>query len=614
MMRNRILSLTIVLFVLSCSSPEGIHSIEIWSDFTIDFQGPEAAETGEINPFLDYRLQVQFEHATSGKRYSVPGYFAADGSAAESSASTGNVWRVHFRPDELGNWTYIVSFVEGKEIAVSEDLNAGTPAAFHGEKGKFKVIESSNQEGPFQARGKLRYVGQRYLQFAGDQSYYLKAGADSPENFLAYYEFDGTTSLKAAGQIRSGEAPTANLHQYQSHVQDWQEGDPLWQDTKGKGILGALNYLAGKGMNNVYFLTMNVEGDGQDVWPWIDADERLRYDCSKLDQWNIVFNHMDRLGIMLHIVTQETENEKLLNDGKLGTERKLYYRELIARFAHHLAVSWNLGEENGVADFSPNGQTDQDRKDMATYFKQHDPYQNYVAVHTHAVPKFRDPILEAVLGYKDLDGPSLQIHRPEEVHGVTLKWRKASDQTDKTWVTFLDEIGPHTKGVMPDEFDPQHDTIRKQALWGNLMAGGAGAEWYFGYKYPHTDLNLEDWRSRENMWNQTRLAVEFFQKQLPFHEMMPMDELVGPEGNWCMAKSGEVYAIYLPEGGLVEIDLRATSNTFQLSWFRPVGEGQFLQGKRIQGGSIIQLGNPPSEQDQDWLAVLKKTEPIKFPE
>jgi len=30
------------------------------------------------------------------------------------------------------------------------------------------------------------------------------------------------------------------------------------------------------------------------------------------------------------------ENDQLLDGGELGNERKLYYRELIARFSHHV--------------------------------------------------------------------------------------------------------------------------------------------------------------------------------------------------------------------------------------------------------------------------------------
>ena len=49
----------------------------------------------------------------------------------------------------------------------------------------------------------------------------------------------------------------------------------------------------------------------------------------------------------------------------------------------------------------------------------------------------------------------------------------------------------------PDADDPSHDEVNGPVLWGNLMAGGAGVEWYFGYKFAHSDLNCEDWHSRD---------------------------------------------------------------------------------------------------------------------
>jgi CubicO group peptidase (beta-lactamase class C family) len=54
---------------------------------------------------------------------------------------------------------------------------------------------------------------------------------------------------------------------------------------------------------------MNVNGDGRNVWPWIDPWVRDRFDCSKLDDWEIVFSQVTRLGIQQPVVTQETENE-----------------------------------------------------------------------------------------------------------------------------------------------------------------------------------------------------------------------------------------------------------------------------------------------------------------
>jgi hypothetical protein len=96
-------------------------------------------------------------------------------------------------------------------------------------------------------------------------------------------------------------------------------------------------------LKQVYSLTMNVGGDGQEIYPWTSYEERAGYDVSKLAQWEIVLSHMDRLGLQLMVITQEEENEQLL--GKLTTLRKLYYRELIARFAHHHALIWDLSEE-----------------------------------------------------------------------------------------------------------------------------------------------------------------------------------------------------------------------------------------------------------------------------
>ena len=49
----------------------------------------------------------------------------------------------------------------------------------------------------------------------------------------------------------------------------------MWRGNRGKGIIGALNYLASKGMNSVYFIPYNLDGgDGKDTWPWIDPTSR----------------------------------------------------------------------------------------------------------------------------------------------------------------------------------------------------------------------------------------------------------------------------------------------------------------------------------------------------
>ncbi|WP_273276368.1 DUF5060 domain-containing protein [Maribacter polysiphoniae] len=563
--------------------------LQKWHKVTLTFEGEELSEDDAYNPFLNYRLNVTFKNGNT--EYVIPGFYAADGNASESSSTKGKIWKVRFRPDKIGQWKYEVSFRKGKNIAVNDSVDAGSPVSFNGAKGSFVIADIEDGSMGPESKGRIQYTGERYLRYVETKEVFLKGGADSPEDFLGYYEFDQTPAS----------------HKYGPHAGDWKQGDPVWQGNKGKNIIGALNYLASKGMNAVYFLTMNVQGDGKDVWPWIHENERYRFDCSKLDQWEIVFDHMDKLGLMLHIVLQETENELLLDIGQLGVQRKLYLRELIARFSHHLGVTWNLGEENGPVHWSPKGQDDEDRKAMMEYIKRNDPYQNFVALHTHSVPKEQDQILRPLLGNPYLDGPSIQIHDPHLVHETTKKWIQESHKTEKTWVVNLDEIGPADVGAKPDADDPIHDEVRGPVLWGNLMAGGAGVEWYFGYKFAHMDLNCEDWRSRDALWDQTKIALDFFHDHLPFYDMHSADDLTSNDDDYVFVKNREIYAIYLPKVQKTTIDILNTTSMFTVAWFNPRTGGKLQKGtlKQIKGGKAVDIGYPPNKVG-DWVALIKR--------
>jgi hypothetical protein len=146
-----------------------------WHKITLAFTGPLASETNPtINPFMDYRLDVTFTHRSTQNQYFVPGYFAADGDAAESSAVSGNQWHCHFAPDAVGIWDYEASFVTGKNVAVN---SGGTPVSFHGATGSFSVLASNKTGRDLRGKGRLQYVGQHHLRFA-EGEYFLKAGAD----------------------------------------------------------------------------------------------------------------------------------------------------------------------------------------------------------------------------------------------------------------------------------------------------------------------------------------------------------------------------------------------------------------------------------------------------
>lgn len=556
--------------------------LQVWHRVTVDFAGPATAEEATPNPFLDHRLDVIF---TLGDRsFVVPGFFAADGDAAESGADSGNVWRARFAPDEPGVWSYTALFRSGPGVAIADDPSAGSPeAAVNGASGTFTVVPSDKIGRDFRREGLLEYVGGHHLRFRDSGRHFLKGGADSPENFLGYDEFDGTFDMDGTF-----------IHTYTPHLGDWFPGDPEWGAGLGHGIIGALNYLSGKGANSVYFLTMNVGGDGRDVWPWTAPTERTSYDTSKLDQWEIIFEHMDRVGIQLHAVLQETENDQLLDGGSLGTERRIYHRELVARMGHHLALVWNLGEENT--------NTGAQQRQFARHLRDLDPYDHPIVVHTHTGDW--DAVYEPLLGFPSFEGPSLQIAF-STVHSQTLSWIQDSADAGRPWVVCSDENGPAGIGVIPDADDYWHDVPRQQGLWGNLMAGGAGSEWYFGFTYPNGDRECEDFRSRDHLWDMTRYALDFFQEYLPFWEMTAADSLTSSSSDHCLALAGEVYAIYLPDGGTTSITLPAGS--YSVEWYDPRFGGSLRDGSvtTVVGPGSVPLGAAPGQPSEDWAILVR---------
>ena len=553
---------------------------------------------------MNYRLSVEFQHEASKK--TIRGFFAADGNAAESSADSGSVWQVRFTPDQPGKWSYTARMHRGEKIALNDDLMAGEPIMLEESEGEFIVIQSYKEGPDFRGRGRL-HVSDGYFKFEDEDRYFLKAGANSPENLLAYVGFDDTYRIEA--EAREGEAaPSEDIHRYQPHLEDWKPGDPTWQNGKGKSLIGAINYLASKEMNAIYFITMNIGGDGKDVWPFRSPDDFTRFDLSKLDQWEIVFQHMQAKGILLHVVLQETENEPLLDAGDTGPTRQLYYKELIARFGHHLGLVWNLGEENGPADWSPIGQDDAQRKAMAKYLKEHDPYGNTVIIHTHSHDPLRSDILDDLLGYPYLDGISLQQDQRAHAADVTQTWKSKSAAAGQQWLVTMDEIGMWYTGALTDTADVDHPSLRGDVLWGTLLSGAAGIEWYFGGRHVQNDLTSENWKLRDRLWELTAYAASFFSSYLPYWDMEPAHTLVDVDGAYCLAKPSEIYALYLPKTDSARLNLEGVDGTFEVSWYDPLRGGDLQKGsiEQITGGGIIDLGSPPRNKvDQDWVVLVR---------
>ena len=570
-----------------------------WHKITMEFEGPETSEQAEENPFLSYKLNVVFTHSGTGQKFSIPGYFAADGDAGNTGATAGNRGKVHFTPNEIGEWTYEVDFKKGKWAAVrtSEKFKSGD--FMDGTTGTFEIADTDKTGRDLRGKGFLLYVGERYLKFQNGE-YFLKCGSDAPENFLAYDQFDGT--------FQNDGHKDDLVKTWDAHLKDWNEGDPTWQNGKGKEIIGAINYLASKGMNAFSFLTMNISGDDQNVFPYVDYDTWDRFDTSKLDQWETLFEHADKHGMFLHIKTLEHENQGLLDNGGTGLYTKLYFRELIARFGHHLALNWNLAEETGAwTEMPPTFPLDvAERIRLAEYVSSIDPYHHHIVIHN-------GNWFDGIYGPNTkFTGASLQTNMEDfsRVHQQTLRVLKEAKDAGKVWAVAVDEPGDAQHSLLPDAENPEHDNARKNGLWGAMMAGAWGTEWYFGYAHPHSDLTCQDYRSRDLFWDQGKICLEFFNNnKIPYWEMDSDDALISSQGDYVLAKPGVMYVVYLRNGGESTLDLGSFDNTFEVSWYNPRKGGTLLKGKTktITGTGNQSLGLPPTkkERSKDWVVLIE---------
>jgi len=561
-----------------------------WHKVNLDLSGPWASEGGDPNPTLDYRMTVTFSQG--GTSLTVPGYFAADGAAHESSAVAGNIWRAHFMPPTTGSWNYEIDFRSGDGVVLTS--GGLEPSPFDGATGSFVVAESDKSGRDFRSRekGKLVYTGKPVLEWSGGGGHFIKMGCNSPEVFLEFEDFDGTAATR----------------DYSTHVSDWESGDPTWKSGQGRGIIGVVNYLSEIGINGHYFLTMNAYGDGGIAFPWTGQDNFYTYDTSKLAQWQVVFDHMMEKGIMPQFVLTEQENQSYFEYAEGGTfadSRKVYFREMVARFGYLNAITWNIGEESGWQR-SDTGRglavTDDQRKAFAAYLRTLLEFEDHIIVHNG--PSNTDAIFTPLVGDPSYTGISFQgnFNSTNHGHGRIVHWREASQSASRPWVVYYDE--PYSNSDFPNL-----GNWRKNSLWASLSGGASGVGYYAG---GGRDLQIQDYSAYSGYWEdmvRARVFMESLPGKLP--DYVPADNLVS--SGWCLANPGVAYFTYLPSGGTTTLDLSGQSGEFEVSWFDP-RNGGFHSGNvtQVSGGGTVAVGNPPSSSSSDWAVLVRKPTRVAY--
>jgi len=323
-------------------------------------------------------------------------------------------------------------------------------------------------------------------------------------------------------------------------------------------------------------MTHNVGGDHRDVWPWLgeteaeakaNAGKDARFDVAKLEEWRQLFEHMQTKGVVPYLVLEDDSAWK-------GYDHARYYREMVARFGYLPARLFNFNEE-----YNENY-----RLSAALAFMRQlaaiDPFD-----HPRGIHNVNRPTNDYI------DAPQIDFTSIQTGGADPLKHHQAAIE----WIRRCRARGTRILMVGFDEGRPMED---RRAWWSAYLAGGV---WEAHVPKPY-DRPMAAW---DAVWTQLG-GTRAFMESLPFWEMEPSNQLVKAGKAFCLAKPGAAYALYLPEGGSVALEL-APGAAYEQAWWTPVnGKDGSFQGKgRVQGGRRTFLA--PGKGD--WALRITKVDP-----
>ncbi len=350
-------------------------------------------------------------------------------------------------------------------------------------------------------------------------------------------------------------------------------GKDAWENKKKE-----VSYLAKKGINCMYVMTHTLDGDGKDVWPWYGATQNEakknpdRFDVAKLAKWEDAFLHMQNEGIVIHLVLED--------DGAwTGFDRELYYREMVARFGYLPALYFNICEEH-----NERYSLSQALK-HASLLRNLDPFHHPIAIHNVNTPE------DAYLNNPNIELTSIQGCKEGDAvaaFDAAVNWRKRSAAAGKKLVVSFDEYMNYPTGNTPEA-----RVIARKTAWGAALGGGIVE----AYTSP-----LESFAEYETFWDDLR-HLRTFMESLPFPKMTPDRSLVSK--GLCFYLPESIYAICLPDGGPVTLNLPGVGGKFSVRWYDPQ-KGIFREGdmREVTGGGVVSLGAPPLTGDA--ACIVKK--------
>jgi len=239
------------------------------------------------------------------------------------------------------------------------------------------------------------------------------------------------------------------------------------------------------------------------------------------------------------------------------------WKEMVTRYAKQPAILWSIPDEG----------TDLEQRARVAEIQ---------ALTKHPISVTRkclvadDLQIWPHLGFKQFGWISVRVGESEDPAFAIWANREKSEAMGHPLPVSVD-------GVIVDAADnPARLKLRSKVIYPVYLSGGG-----LGVKVAKgAEAALDD------LGRACRLV-----SALPFAEMGPQNGLLSDvSGNFCLAKEGGPFAIYLTKGEEISLDLRTSTGKFKVTW-RDVRSDKSTAGPEIEGGEWRALGRPPYPGD-----------------
>ncbi len=489
------------------------------------------------NPFTEASVRGSFGVTGDPIHTAVEGF---------CDSADGSVFRVRFMPSRPGDYSYSVTFRQGS-------LERSTTGAFR--------ASDAHRKGP--VRVDPKYPWHFIWEGTGEHFY-----------------FNGTTAFWIQGWKDEGviQASIDWLHRLEVN--------------RIRALLaGAANIYWGEPVMTGQNFTMMLR-------PWVAADpgsfdhpgiDYTRFDVAYWQKWERMLRYARNRDVVVSAILDISTHSTQAAAG--SDDEKRYVRYAVARLSAFSNLTWDLGDD-----------LDTFRDEAWAHVtggavEEWDPYHHLAT--SHPVHREHQDRASAWFGFTSIQDWS------RSQHALMLEERQIQLKTGRIIPQTNEEYGyeDHYPRWAPQPPGDSADTLRRVA-WDIAMAGAYGTAGETARRgtniWPDTGGGWINGRSDDTttMLNGYAHMVDFF-TSFAWWTTDPHDELV-TNGAYCLAKPGDLYAIYLPDSRSTTVTL--APGTYRAHWFSAVS-GDVVPIGAVAGPAWITPAPPGS---QDWAILLTK--------